>query len=219
MAESIKKSPPWLKLYAERKYLFKLLDGESVKTVIVATLDYLETGTTPSDLSESEQVVFELLQKDADEAANLYNQRINAKKDKTKTDRVSTDNRPIIDRVSTDGELELEIEQEQELDLEREREREKERGTPPTLSDVKNYCTEKGLTISAEKFFTHYQSTGWKAGKNPITDWKAKANEWASEDKERAKTAPATKTNRFQTSERADYGDIAKLERILLGEE
>ena len=65
----------------------------------------------------------------------------------------------------------------------------KERETefePPTLEALKIFfkkmIEEKRLNISshqeAEKFYNHYQSNGWKVGKNAMKDWQAAATNW-----------------------------------------
>lgn len=55
--------------------------------------------------------------------------------------------------------------------------------TKPTLEDVSAYCREKGYSVNAEAFVAHYESNGWKVGKNPMKDWKAAVRYWASNSK------------------------------------
>lgn len=58
--------------------------------------------------------------------------------------------------------------------------------TPPTLEALKIFfkkiIAEKRLNLTAsqeaEKFYNHYQSNGWKVGKNPMQDWQAAATSW-----------------------------------------
>jgi len=59
----------------------------------------------------------------------------------------------------------------------------KKRFSPPTIPDVKNYFLEKGLSViesstEADKFFNHYESNGWKVGKNKMARWKNAAAGW-----------------------------------------
>ena len=56
----------------------------------------------------------------------------------------------------------------------------KERRTfvPPTLEDVKAYCSERNNDVDPEKWFNHYEAVGWKVGKNPMKDWKAAVRKW-----------------------------------------
>lgn len=57
----------------------------------------------------------------------------------------------------------------------------KEKFIPPKLEEVKAYASEKQYAgFNAEKFHAHYQSNGWKVGKNPMKDWKAAVRYWAT---------------------------------------
>lgn len=61
----------------------------------------------------------------------------------------------------------------------------RDRGTfvPPTLSELKEYAESVGYwSFNAEKFLSHYTATGWKAGRNKITDWREKVREWKAQD-------------------------------------
>jgi len=56
---------------------------------------------------------------------------------------------------------------------------------PPTLEEV---CTEFDGRIEnsgqeATSFFNHYESNGWKVGKNPMKSWKAAATNWINRQK------------------------------------
>ena len=46
----------------------------------------------------------------------------------------------------------------------------------PTLEEVKDYCKDKG--VDPIKWFNHYESNGWKVGKNPMKNWKAAIATW-----------------------------------------
>lgn len=61
------------------------------------------------------------------------------------------------------------------------------RFTPPTLSDVQDYCTERGNKVDPQKFLDHYEANGWVRGKTKIKDWKACVRTWEKNDKQGAK--------------------------------
>lgn len=49
----------------------------------------------------------------------------------------------------------------------------------PAIEEVKLYASELGLPNSeAEHFFDHYESNGWKVGRNPIQNWQAALRNW-----------------------------------------
>jgi len=49
---------------------------------------------------------------------------------------------------------------------------------PPTLDEVSNYCKERKNNVVPDKFMDHYESNGWKVGKNRMVDWQAAVRKW-----------------------------------------
>lgn len=57
----------------------------------------------------------------------------------------------------------------------------------PTLSECEAYFLEKGSDrVEAEKFFHHYESNGWKVGKNPMKSWRSSIANWLSRNQSSA---------------------------------
>ena len=50
--------------------------------------------------------------------------------------------------------------------------------TPPTLEEVKTYCTERNNGIDYNRFIDFYSSKDWYVGKNKMKDWKAALRGW-----------------------------------------
>ena len=48
----------------------------------------------------------------------------------------------------------------------------------PTLQEITQYCRERKNQIDSEQFFYHYETNGWKVGKNPMKSWKAAIRTW-----------------------------------------
>lgn len=88
---------------------------------------------------------------------------------------------------------------EEQIDLEEWLEERKEpsakqtRFKKPTLSEVETHIKENAYAVSAEGFVAHYDSVGWKVGKNPMKDWKAALRGWAVRERAREKTIRAAK--------------------------
>jgi hypothetical protein len=49
---------------------------------------------------------------------------------------------------------------------------------PPTLAEVAAYCRERGNRIDPQAFLDHYESNGWKVGRNPMKCWQAAVRTW-----------------------------------------
>ena len=59
----------------------------------------------------------------------------------------------------------------------------------PTLEDVQEYISEKGYSVDAERFYSYYESNGWKVGKNPMKNWKAAVATWQRSETGRSSRA------------------------------
>ena len=54
----------------------------------------------------------------------------------------------------------------------------------PSLDEVRSLCEERGYTLDPQSFLDHYDSNGWRVGKNPMKDWKASLANWQRNEKE-----------------------------------
>lgn len=63
----------------------------------------------------------------------------------------------------------------------------------PSKQHVQNYFTSIGINgLSYEKFYDHYESNGWKVGKNSMKSWEAAVRNWV---KNSGKYDPPNKNN------------------------
>lgn len=66
---------------------------------------------------------------------------------------------------------------------------------PPDLEWVKSYCKERQNNVDPKRFFDHYESNGWKVGKQTMKDWQAAVRTWEPiESQEQKATSPAPKS-------------------------
>lgn len=54
----------------------------------------------------------------------------------------------------------------------------------PSISEIVDYIQEHNLNVDAKRFWNHYESTGWKTGKDPIHDWKGLLKKWSKAERE-----------------------------------
>ena len=64
------------------------------------------------------------------------------------------------------------------------------RFSPPSLSEVQAYISERGSAVDAQQFVDFYASKGWMVGKNRMKDWKAAVRTWEKRRKEEAGEQP-----------------------------
>lgn len=74
--------------------------------------------------------------------------------------------------------------------------------TPPSVSDVSDYCNLNGYGIDPESFVDFYASKGWMVGKNKMKDWKASVRTWARSQRQEL-TAKGSK-NQFHNFDQRD---------------
>lgn len=58
---------------------------------------------------------------------------------------------------------------------------------PPTVEQVREYCSERNNGIDANEFVDFYTSKGWMVGKNKMKDWKASVRTWERNHKGNSK--------------------------------
>lgn len=71
--------------------------------------------------------------------------------------------------------------EEQLLHTTSQEEQAKKRFVKPTVEQVSEYAKQSGKLIDAERFVNHYESNGWRVGRNPMKDWKAAVRTWAAQ--------------------------------------
>ena len=70
---------------------------------------------------------------------------------------------------------------------------------PPSLSDIVDYTQD---VVLAKRFYTFYESNGWKVGRNSMKSWKAAADQWkAREINTKKTTEDEQRIGRITTSE------------------
>ena len=72
------------------------------------------------------------------------------------------------------------------------------RFNPPSISEVEQYCIEKGYSLNADRFIDYYTANGWMVGKNKMKDWKAAVRNWSRSQRQELTTKGSNKFNQFQ---------------------
>ena len=67
----------------------------------------------------------------------------------------------------------------------------------PTVEEVAAYCQERKNGVNAQAFIDHYESNGWKVGRNPMKDWKATVRTWERYDYDKPKKTQPIIENPF----------------------
>jgi len=65
----------------------------------------------------------------------------------------------------------------------------------PTLKEIEDYCLERKSKINPEKFFTHYESNGWMAGRVKMKCWKTTIRKWELNNFDNSKNGSVNKNS------------------------
>ena len=73
---------------------------------------------------------------------------------------------------------------------------------PPTIEEVKAYCSERGNSVNPSAFLAHYEANGWVQGRGkPIKDWKAAVRVWENSGFSTSATTPTQQHQEVRDSE------------------
>ncbi len=75
---------------------------------------------------------------------------------------------------------------------------------PPELQWIVDYCNERQNDVIPQKFFDHYESVGWKIGRNKMVDWQAAVRTW-----ERNSYGPRNDGPRNEQSQQRQKPEVA----------
>lgn len=92
----------------------------------------------------------------------------------------------------------------------KEEKRESRRFAPPTVDDVRAYCTERGNGVDPQRFVDFYQSKGWKVGNNTMKDWKAAVRTWEQRDAAPKKAEDDTEIRQYYQAAKNTYPNNTK---------
>lgn len=199
MAE--KKAPGFI-LEKSQKEIFDELTNEEAGIILKAIFEYEETKKVPK-LEKTLRIVFKQIKIKLDNYEKAYEERCLKNKEnvekrwaKYKEENDTNEYDRIRANTNYTNINKNKIKENKNKIKERENiEREDEINGAvaptthtPTLNEIISFGRSLGLDEDyCKKFFNNYESTGWRAGKNRIENWKAKLEQWASEDFKNAK--------------------------------
>ena len=193
------KKAAWFKLYLHNKAVMQAVPNDVLGAAMKGIMDYFDEGVEP-EMDPLTKVVFMSMRPFVDEANAQYEKDIESgKKSAQKRKEAKEAKSPSTPLNQKEEEKEKEKEEDEEEEKEEEKEiREKEeeeervmiaakptrpRFTPPSESEVREYCNQMGYRFAPENFLNYYTSVGWKVGRNPMKDWKAALRNWNTKEK------------------------------------
>ena len=212
--------PSWFKIFLHQKSVIDSVPNENVGAALKAALHYFETGENPQ-IDPLSSVVFSTFKQYIDESFSDFQaisekNRQNVQKrwanQKVPNDTNCASGNRWIPKCTknTEAEAEAEAEADAEADAESigaDKPPTRPRFCPPSVDDVKSYCTEKGYKVDPQRFVDYYESNGWMVGRNKMKDWKAAVRSWASKEQERpTKPVYESSVDRLSRMYREEFG-------------
>ena len=153
------------------------LTAEEKGNLIDAVVAYASGKEYEHLLSGGCKIAFRFLKGQVDRNNAISDARSEARKNKPEQS-TTNDNKPEQNTTKSPKEKDKEKEKEKENDKEKDSKPQK-RFTPPTVEEVRQYCTERGNNIDPEHFVDYYTTRGWclNNGKK-VSDWKACVRTW-----------------------------------------
>jgi hypothetical protein len=69
---------------------------------------------------------------------------------------------------------------------------------PPTVDEVREYCSSRKNRVDPEKFVDFYASKGWKVGKEKMIDWQASVRTWEKSNGDNGRGNQSTRVGEGQ---------------------
>lgn len=151
------------------------LEDDEIGRLFVGMLRYAEDGEQPS-LPGNERFLWGVVRRQVDIMRSSYEHRCEV--NKTNRDESSKNQRIVTNRDESS--------QEEEEEEEEKKKRYNRRFTPPTYTEVEEYCSSSGLSnVDPHKFCDFYASKNWLVGKSKMRDWKAACRNWNRTDRKK----------------------------------
>ena len=167
----------YVKIFTDFLEDISTLEDDEIGRLFVAMLRYAEDETQPS-LPGNERILWGSVKKQVDAMRKAYKSRCEVNKQNITSRYESL-------RIVENSTNRYESYQEEEEDKDKEKnKRSNKRFTPPTYTEVEEYCSSSGLSnVDAHKFCDFYESKNWMVGKSKMKDWKAAARNWNRSDR------------------------------------
>ena len=181
-------------LYLSYSKTFAPFSDEERGRIMTAMLNYAATGELPL-FEGNERYIWPTIQEQIDRDSVTYQGKCEKNKKngklggRPKKQAVISETERFLEKPKKPKEKEKEKEKKKEKEndsIEADKPPARPRFSPPSVDDVRAYCSEQGYTaVDPQRFVDYYASNGWMVGKNKMKDWKAAVRGWNSREKDK----------------------------------
>ena len=195
------------------------LSNEELGRVFRALMKYHANKEEP-DFDGMESMAFDFIRVDIDRADNEHQRKCETNRE-IRLQAIENERQRSSTNVNGRDHTKTKTRQEKENENDKESTKETaKRFTPPTIDEIRQYCTERGNGIDPEYFFTYYENRDWKLSNGrKMKDWKLAVVTWEKNGFSKTRSAPPVKTVVAQTYTQRDYSgeDDDAMSRMLAG--
>lgn len=189
----------YLKVWTDFESVLAPLNDDEIGRLFLAMLRYAATGEEPSGFTGNEVFLWAVAKRDIDTMAEKSETlRQNGSKGgiARSKNKQALANDSKTNQTEANGSNENQTEANDSL---KEKKRNEKKGnenkgnrfTPPTVDEIRQYCTERGNGIDPEYFFTYYENRGWKLSNGrKMKDWKLAIVTWEKNGFNKTRSAP-----------------------------
>ena len=168
------------------------LSNEELGRVFRALMKYHANKEEP-DFDGMESMAFDFIRVDIDRADNEHQRKCETNRE-IRLQAIENERQRSSTNVNERDHTKTKTRQEKEKEKENDKESTKEtaqRFTPPTVDEIRQYCTERGNGIDPEYFFTYYENRDWKLSNGKkMKDWKLAIVTWEKNGFNKTRSAP-----------------------------
>ena len=174
----------YLKVFVNFAEVTEALTDAEIGRLFRAMMEYASTGTLP-DLRGNERYAWGAAKLSIDQQSESYANKVSgAEKAREKR----SDIRANQNDINTENLISTQVKDKNKKDKEIPTNvgtKKSSAFVAPTVEEVEARCREMGYKrTSPVAFVSHYESVGWKVGKNPMKDWKAALAGWEAREQQ-----------------------------------
>lgn len=195
--------------YNEYKEYFELLSPEDGYRVLMAVFEYAENGSVPQ-LDGMALMAFTLIKNQLNRDVEKYEKTLEIRskagkkggrpkakneaseeEEKAKKAKAFSEKQTKAKKAKKAVDVDVDVDVEEDVDVEDKDKKKAPTGlkkkqafSPPSLTEVKSYCSERENNVDPQGFIDFYEAKGWMIGKNKMKDWKAAVRTWERKERE-----------------------------------
>lgn len=197
----------YFKCFHSYKDKCKKLSDQELGRLFRALMEYSESGTAP-DLTGRESIAFDFIADEIDRDKSAYAEKCrknaeNGAKGGKRSVAVGSERKREEPKSSETDKVEGIRNKELKEIPTNVGTKKSSAFQPPTVEEVRSYCTERGNNVDPQTFVDFYEAKGWMVGSNHMKDWRACVRTWEKNrvDRGRGKQNPALKYEQNPISE------------------